>query len=50
MKQSITFRFVSLAASVLVTAVLFESVARLGHPAADGSPAVAVATSPSSQL
>lgn len=50
MKQSITFRLVSLAASVIVTAVLFESVAQLGHSADDGRPAVALATSPSSQL
>ena len=50
MKQSLTLRLVSLAASVIVTAVLFESVAQLGHPAADGRPAVAVATSLTSQL
>ena len=50
MKQSISFRLVSLAASVFVTAVWFESVAQLGHAAPEGSPAVAVTTAVAPQL
>ena len=41
MKQSIAFRFASLFASAVITAVLFESVAQLGHAAPDGQIQVA---------
>ena len=41
MKKSISFRFASLFASAVITAVLFEAVAQLGHAAPDGQIQVA---------
>ena len=41
MKQSLSTRLVALFCAVVVSSVLLESVAELGHPAANGSSAVA---------
>ena len=50
MKQSLSFRLAALLASVVITSVLFESVAQLGHSAHEAGAAVASATSVASQL
>lgn len=42
MKQSLSFHLAALFASVVVTAVLFESVAGLGRPVVEGSAQVAL--------
>ena len=44
MKQSLAFRLAILFVSVVITAVLFESVAELGYPASDSEIQVAQAT------
>lgn len=44
MKQSLTIRLAALFVSVVITAVLFEQVAELGHPALCGQSQVALAT------
>lgn len=46
MKTSIALRFASLLASLVITAVLFDSVAQLGHTAPDGQIQVAQANAP----
>ena len=47
MKQSLSFRLAALLASVVITALVFESVAELGHPVADGQVQVAQAAASS---
>lgn len=41
MKQSLAFRLAILFVSVVITGVLFESVAEIGHPASDNQIQVA---------
>ena len=41
MKQSLSTRLIALLCAVVVSSVLLESVAELGHPASNGQAAVA---------
>ena len=47
MKQSLSTRLVALFCAVVVSSVLLESVAELGHPASNGQLTVAPAAAPS---
>ena len=44
MKQSLSFRLVALFGAVLISSVLLESVAQLGHPVAGVNQSVASVT------